>query len=54
MLPDSKVVDAAAHKISIGQTVGMARIRACWSVHLHSGFHVDTKIAGMMKDSNPS
>ena len=39
MLPDSKVVDAPPHKISIEQTVAMAtRFRAAGAVHLHSRF----------------
>ena len=54
MLPDSKVVDAPPHKISIGQTVGMAKDFELLVLFTSTpGFHVDTKIAGMMKDSNP-
>ena len=37
MLPDSKVVDAPPHKISIEQTVAMAQgFRAAGAVHLHA------------------
>ncbi len=37
MLPDSKVVDAPPHKISIEQTVEMAkRFRTAGAVHLHA------------------
>jgi len=44
----------AAHKISIGQTVEMARDFELLVLYTSTpGFHVDTKIAGMMKDSNP-
>ena len=39
MLPDSKVVDAPPHKISIEQTVEMAQgFRTAGAVHLHSRF----------------
>jgi len=54
MLPDSKVVDAPPHKISIAQTVEMAKDFELLVLFTSTpGFHVDTKIAGMMKDSNP-
>ena len=37
MLPDSKVVDAPPHKISIEQTVEMAHgLRAAGALHFHS------------------
>jgi hopanoid biosynthesis associated radical SAM protein HpnJ len=54
MLPDSKVVDAPPHKISIEQTVTMARDFELLVLFTSTpGFDVDVKIAGMMKDSNP-
>ncbi|HXR74357.1 MAG TPA: hopanoid biosynthesis associated radical SAM protein HpnJ [Bryobacteraceae bacterium] len=54
MLPDSKVVDAPPHKISIEQTVEMARDFELLVLFTSTpGFHVDVKIAEMMKDSNP-
>ena len=53
MLPDSKVVDAPPHKISIEQTVEMAKDFELLVLFTSTpGFHVDVKIAGMMKDSN--
>jgi hopanoid biosynthesis associated radical SAM protein HpnJ len=54
MLPDSKVVDAPPHKISIDQTVAMAddfELLVLFTSTL--GFDVDVKIAEMMKDVNP-
>ena len=54
LLPDSKVVDAPPHKISIAQTVEMAKDFELLVLFTSTpGFNVDTKIAGMMKDSNP-
>ncbi|MGH9660918.1 MAG: hopanoid biosynthesis associated radical SAM protein HpnJ, partial [Bryobacteraceae bacterium] len=54
MLPDSKVVDAPPHKISIEQTVAMARDFELLVLFTSTpGFAVDVKMAGMMKDSNP-
>jgi hopanoid biosynthesis associated radical SAM protein HpnJ len=54
MLPDSKVVDAPPHKVSIEQTVAMAKDFELLVLFTSTpGFHVDVKIAGMMKDSNP-
>src|SRR5690606_23693621 len=54
MLPDSKVVDAPPHKISIEQTVAMAKDFELLVLFTSTpGFQVDVKIAGMMKDSNP-
>ena len=53
MLPDSKVVDAPAHRISIERTVAMA---ADFDVLLlftsTPGFEVDVRIAEMMKEKN--
>jgi hopanoid biosynthesis associated radical SAM protein HpnJ len=54
MLPDSKVVDAPPHKISIEQTVAMANDFELLVLFTSTpGFNVDVKIAEMMKDSNP-
>jgi len=54
MLPDSKVVDAPPHKISIEQTVAMASDFELLVLFTSTpGFNVDVKIAGMMKDVNP-
>jgi hopanoid biosynthesis associated radical SAM protein HpnJ len=53
MLPDSKVVDAPPHKISIEQTVAMANDFELLVLFTSSpGFDVDIRIAEMMKDSN--
>ncbi len=54
MLPDSKVVDAPPHKISIEQTVEMAKEFELLVLFTSTpGFHVDVKMAEMMKDVNP-
>ncbi len=54
MLPDSRVVDAPPHKISIEQTVAMAKDFELLVLFTSTpGFNVDVKIAGMMKDANP-
>jgi hopanoid biosynthesis associated radical SAM protein HpnJ len=54
MLADSKVLDAPPHKVSIEQTVAMANDFELLVLFTSTpGFHVDVKIAGMMKDSNP-
>src|SRR5512135_3433222 len=54
MLADSKVVDAPPHKISIEQTVEMAKDFELLVLFTSTpGFHVDVKMAGMMKDVNP-
>ena len=54
MLPDSKVVDAPPHKISIEQTVAMANDFELLVLFTSTpGFEVDVRIASMMKDSNP-
>ncbi len=53
MLADSKVVDAPPHKISIEQTVAMAKDFELLVLFTSSpGFDVDVKIAEMMKDVN--
>ena len=54
MLPDSKVVDAPPHKISIEQTVEMARDFELLVLFTSTpGFDVDVKISEMMKKPNP-
>jgi hopanoid biosynthesis associated radical SAM protein HpnJ len=54
MLPDSKVLDAPPHKISIEQTVAMAPDYELLVLFTSTpGFNVDVKIAEMMKDKNP-
>ena len=53
LLPDSKVVDAPPHGISIEQTVDMAVDFELLVLFTSTpGFHVDIKIAEMMKDKN--
>ena len=53
MLADSKVVDAPPHKITVPQTVEMAADFELLVLFTSSvGFHVDLKIAEMMKDAN--
>ena len=54
MIPDSKVVDAPPHGITIEQTVAMAKDFELLVLFTSTpGFHVDVKIAEMMKDANP-
>src|SRR5262249_454822 len=54
MLPDSKVLDAPPHGISIEQTVAMAKDYELLVLFTSTpGFQVDVRIAEMMKDSNP-
>jgi len=54
MIPDSKVVDAPPHGITIEQTVAMAKDFELLVLFTSTpGFHVDVKIAEMMKDNNP-
>ncbi len=54
MLPDSKVVDAPPHGISIEQTVEMAKEFELLVLFTSTpGFHVDVHMAEMMKDINP-
>jgi hopanoid biosynthesis associated radical SAM protein HpnJ len=54
MIPDSKVVDACSHGISIEQTVAMAPGFEFLVLFTSSpGFTVDCKIAEMMKAANP-
>jgi hopanoid biosynthesis associated radical SAM protein HpnJ len=54
MLEDSKVLDAPPHGVSIEQTVEQAKNFELLVLFTSSpGFHVDVKIAEMMKDANP-
>jgi hopanoid biosynthesis associated radical SAM protein HpnJ len=54
MLPDSKVVDAPPHGISIPQTAAMAPDFELLVLFTSTpGFEVDCRIAEMMKESNP-
>ena len=54
MLPDSRVLDAPPHKVSIPQTVEIAKDFELLVLFTSSpGFNVDVKMAGMMKDVNP-
>ena len=54
MLPDSKVIDAPPHGISIEQTVAMAKDFELLVLYTSTpGFHVDVKMSEMMKDVNP-
>jgi hopanoid biosynthesis associated radical SAM protein HpnJ len=55
MIEGSKVLDAPPHGVSIQQTVDQAKNFELMVLFTSSpGFHVDVKIAEMMKDSNPS
>ncbi len=54
LLPDSKVVDAPPHKISVAQIVELSKDFELLVLFTSSvGFRVDLKIAEMMKDTNP-
>jgi hopanoid biosynthesis associated radical SAM protein HpnJ len=54
MLENSRVVDAPPHGISIERTVELAKDFELLVLFTSSpGFHVDVKIAEMLKDSNP-
>ena len=54
LIPDSKVLDAPPHKVSIDQTAAMASDYELLVLFTSTpGFNVDVKIAGMMKDINP-
>jgi hopanoid biosynthesis associated radical SAM protein HpnJ len=54
MLPDSRVLDAPPHKISIEQTIEIGKEYELLVLFTSTpGFHVDVKIAEMMKDANP-
>jgi hopanoid biosynthesis associated radical SAM protein HpnJ len=55
MLENSKLLDAPAHGVSIEQTVAMAKDYELLVLFTSSpGFHVDVRIANMMKDANPA
>jgi hopanoid biosynthesis associated radical SAM protein HpnJ len=54
MLPDSRVLDAPPHKVSIEQTIEIGKEYELLVLFTSTpGFHVDVKIAEMMKDANP-
>ncbi len=54
LLPDSTVLDAPPHKVSIEQTVAMAPDYELLVLFTSTpGFHVDVKMAEMMKEGNP-
>ncbi|MGI8989401.1 MAG: hopanoid biosynthesis associated radical SAM protein HpnJ [Bryobacteraceae bacterium] len=54
MLPDSRVLDAPPHKISIEQTVEIGKDYELLVLFTSTpGFEVDVKISRMMKDANP-
>jgi hopanoid biosynthesis associated radical SAM protein HpnJ len=54
LLPDSRVVDAPPHRISIPQTVAMAADFELLVLFTSTpGFQVDVRIAEMMRDANP-
>ena len=54
MLPDSKVLDAPPHGVSIEQTVATAKEFELLVLFTSTpGFHVDVKMAEMAKDVNP-
>jgi len=54
MLPDSKVVDAPPHKVSIEQTIELAKDFELLVLFTSTpGFYVDVHLAEMMKDVNP-
>ena len=54
MLPDSRVLDAPPHKVSIEQTVAIAKDFALLVLFTSTpGFDVDIKISELMKDANP-
>lgn len=54
MLPDSRVVDAPPHGISIERTVEIGKDFELLVLFTSTpGFDVDVKIANMMKDANP-
>ena len=54
MLPDSRVLDAPPHKVSIPQTVEIGKDFELLVLFTSTpGFEVDVKMAEMMKDANP-
>ena len=55
MLPDSRVLDAPPHKISIEQTVEIGKDYELLVLFTSTpGFEVDVKMAEMMKIANPT
>ncbi|MFN0104468.1 MAG: hopanoid biosynthesis associated radical SAM protein HpnJ [Bryobacteraceae bacterium] len=55
MLPDSKLLDAPPHKVSIEQTVALSKDFELLVLFTSTpGFHIDVKMASMMKDINPT
>ncbi len=55
MLPDSRVLDAPPHKVSIEQTIEIGKEYELLVLFTSTpGFHVDVKIAEMMKAANPT
>ena len=54
LIPDSRVLDAPPHRISIEETVEIGKDYELLVLYTSTpGFHVDVKIAQMMKDTNP-
>jgi hopanoid biosynthesis associated radical SAM protein HpnJ len=54
LLPDSKVIDAPPHRVSIDQTIAMAKDYELLVLFTSTpGFEVDLKMSEMMKDANP-
>ena len=54
MLPDSKVLDAPSHGVTIPQTIEMAKDFELVVLFTSTpGFHVDVRMAKMMKEANP-
>src|ERR1051326_5620946 len=54
MLPDSRVLDAPPHGVSIEQTIEIGKQYELLVLFTSTpGFHVDTKIAEMMKEATP-
>jgi hopanoid biosynthesis associated radical SAM protein HpnJ len=54
MLPDSRVLDAPSHKVSIEQTVEIAKDYELLVLFTSTpGFNVDVRMARMMKEANP-
>jgi hopanoid biosynthesis associated radical SAM protein HpnJ len=55
LIPDSKLVDAPPHDITVEQTVEMARDYEFLVLFTSTpGFASDLRLAGMMKDANPN
>jgi len=54
MLADSRVLDAPPHKVSIEETIEIGKAYELLVLFTSTpGFHVDVKIAEMMKEANP-